>query len=41
MTLAYINMTTDSVAALEVSFKDRLDKVIDFISKIKNAIPFV
>ena len=28
MTLVYINMTTDSVAALEVSFKDKLDKVI-------------
>lgn len=40
-TLYRIAITTDAVSALEVSFMDRADKVIDYISKIKNSIPFL
>lgn len=40
-TLVMISLTTDAVAALEISFMDKTESVIDFISKIKNAIPFI
>lgn len=39
--LARISITTDSIARLEVTFKDRLDSVIDYAAKIKGLIPFI
>lgn len=39
--LWYINLTTEAIAELEVSFKDRLEAVLKFASDIKSAIPFL
>ncbi|KGR72985.1 hypothetical protein ACVRWQ_00390 [Streptococcus phocae subsp. salmonis] len=40
-TLYLVSITTDAIAELEVSFKDRLDAVLDYVGKIKNLIPFI
>lgn len=40
-TLYLIGITTDAIAELEVSFKDKLDTVLDYAGKIKNLIPFI
>lgn len=39
--LFYISLTTDAIALLEVSFKDKADDVLDYIVKIKSLIPFI
>lgn len=38
---ARIELTTDAIALLEVTFKDKVDTVLDYLSKIKSAIPFI
>lgn len=38
---ARIALTTDAIAKLEVSFKDKVDSVLDYLSKIKSSIPFI
>ncbi|MCS8616349.1 hypothetical protein [Latilactobacillus curvatus] len=40
-TLSRISLTTDAIAVLEVSFKDKLDTVLDYATKIKGLIPFI
>lgn len=34
-------LTTEAIAELEVSFKDKLESVLDFAAKIKSVIPFL
>lgn len=36
-----LHLTTEAVAEMEVDFKDKVDKVLDFAAKIKSAIPFL
>lgn len=36
-----MTLTTDAIAILEVSFKDKLDTVLDYATKIKGLIPFI
>lgn len=38
---ARIELTTDAVAQLELTFKDKVDAVLDYLSKIKSSIPFL
>lgn len=40
-TLFYITLSTSAIASLETTFKDKVDSVLDYAAKIKNAIPFV
>lgn len=39
--LIYISMTTDAIAILESSFKDKVNEVLEYVTKIKNLIPFI
>ncbi|MFT8823669.1 hypothetical protein, partial [Liquorilactobacillus satsumensis] len=39
--LSFISLTTDAVSLLEVSFKDKVDSVLDYATKIKSLIPFI
>lgn len=40
-TIFRITLTTDAIALLEVSFKDKMDTVLDYATKIKGLIPFI
>lgn len=40
-TIFHITLTTTAIAALETTFKDKVDLVLNYAAKIKNAIPFV
>lgn len=40
-TFSFITLSTKSIAQLEITFKDRIDSVLNYAAKIKNAIPFV
>lgn len=40
-TVFNISLTTEAIATLEVNFKDRIDSVVDFLSKLKAIIPFI
>jgi hypothetical protein len=37
----FINISTKAISQLEVSFGDKATAVIDYIAKIKSAIPFI
>jgi len=39
--LWFIHLTTEAIAELEISFKDKLDSVLKFAADIKAAIPFL
>lgn len=39
--LQYICLTTYAISQLEETFSDKLNKVLKFMEKIKNAIPFI
>lgn len=36
-----INLSTEAISLLEITFKDKTESVLEFMAKIKNAIPFV
>lgn len=40
-TLLNISLTTDAISLLEVSFKDKIDNVLEYATKIKSLIPFI
>ena len=40
-TYVRVVLTNAAIASLETSFKDRADTVLEYMAKIKNAIPFV
>ncbi|MGL9971432.1 hypothetical protein [Enterococcus sp. DIV1420a] len=40
-TIRYISLTSEAIASLETTFKDRMDDVLAFLTKIKNATPFL
>lgn len=40
-TIVRVVLTTQAIATLETSFKDKVDSVLDYMAKIKNAIPFI
>ena len=39
--ILFISLTTEAIAQLETNFKDKLDTVLEYAGKIKNAIPFL
>lgn len=39
--IVLINLSTEAIALLETTFKDKADSVLEFMTKIKNAIPFI
>lgn len=38
---SFITLSPKAIAQLEITFKDRIDSVLDYAAKIKNVIPFV
>lgn len=39
--IIFIRLSTKAIAGLEVTFKDKVDKVLDYAIKIKSSIPFI
>ncbi|EOL42033.1 hypothetical protein UC3_02381 [Enterococcus phoeniculicola ATCC BAA-412] len=39
-TILFITLTTEAIASLEITFGDRANNILEFLAKIKNAIPF-
>ncbi len=37
----WVKMTSKAISALEVTFQDKVDSVLNFMAKIKDAIPFI
>lgn len=40
-TATEVNLTTDAVALMEHKFKDKVDSVLEYATKIKSLIPFI
>ena len=40
-TIIRVVLTTQAIATLETNFKDKIDTVLDYMAKVKNAIPFI
>ncbi|WP_312753718.1 hypothetical protein [Rummeliibacillus suwonensis] len=40
-TMICISLTTEAIASLETTFKDKADQVLNYANKIKNLIPFI
>jgi hypothetical protein len=40
-TLLHVQITNDGIAVMEVSFKDKVDTVLEYATKIKSLIPFI
>lgn len=40
-TLIGIRLTTEAIAQLENQFSDKVDKILDYMAKIKSAVPFI
>ena len=39
--IIFIRLSTKAISELEVTFKDRINEVLDYAAKIKNLIPFI
>ncbi|MFS0594202.1 hypothetical protein AB1L05_21745 [Cytobacillus horneckiae] len=40
-TMFHIHLTSEAIASLETTFTDKVDNVLEYAAKIKNAIPFI